>query len=194
MREYERFQAASRSEWRDWLAAHHAASPGVWLVTFKKTSGGPYLSYDDAVEEALCFGWIDSRPGTLDEQRTMLLYTPRRPKSGWSRSNKERIERLIARGSMTPAGLEKIEQAKRDGSWMLLDAVEAMVVPEDLASALASDHAAAANWEAFGDSYRRQALAWIATAKRAETRQRRIGEIVRLAARNGKANQGTPKR
>ncbi len=76
MLEYDRFQATSRSDWRDWLTAHHATSPGVWLVTFKKTSGGPYLAYGDAVEEAVCFGWIDSRPGTLDEQRTMLLYTP----------------------------------------------------------------------------------------------------------------------
>lgn len=181
--------ARTREDWRAWLEAHHARSEGVWLVTFKKASAEPSLSYNDAVEEALCFGWVDSRPGKLDDERTMLYYAPRKPRSGWSRPNKERIERMVAQGRMTPAGLAKIEAAKEDGSWTLLDAVENLEVPDDLAAAFAEHPGSAENFGAFPKSARRGILEWIAQAKTEATRRKRVEETARLAARNERANQ-----
>ena len=120
-------QCETRAEWRMWLAEHYRRDQGVWLVTFKKASKRPYLGYEDSVEEAVCFGWIDSRNRALDEDRTMLWFAPRRKGSGWSRSNKTRVAKLIESGLMTEAGMEKIEAAKLDGSWNALDAVENLV-------------------------------------------------------------------
>ena len=127
---------ATRQEWRAWLEQHHQQPKGVWLISYKKATGKPRVEYDEAVEEALCFGWVDSKANKLDEERTMLWVAPRRAGSGWSRPNKERVERLLAAGLMTLAGLVKIEAAKEDGSWYALDAVEALEVPPDLAAAL----------------------------------------------------------
>src|SRR6185312_14358897 len=122
----ERYYAKDRHEWRKWLEENAATSQGVWLIYYKQSSGKPCVPYAEAVEEALCFGWIDSRANALDDERSMQLFTPRKPKSPWSRLNKERIERLMREGRMTPAGLAKIEAAKRDGSWGAYDAVEAL--------------------------------------------------------------------
>lgn len=186
-------QVDSRAAWRRWLSTHHARSSGIWLVTWRKDGGGPYLAYDAIVEEALCFGWIDSKPRALDDARTMLWLAPRKPGSGWSRPNKLRIERLLAAGRMTPAGLARIEAAQRDGSWSKLDAVEDLVVPDDLARALAATPPAAFAFAAFPRSVRRGILEWIGNAKRDATRAARIEETARLAARGERANQWRPK-
>lgn len=188
-------QPRTRGEWRAWLAAHHDACRGVWLVSAKKATGESRVEYDEAVEEALCFGWIDSVARTLDDTRSMLRFSPRTPRSGWSRSNKLRVERLEAAGVMTPAGRARIDAAIADGSWTKLDAVENLEVPDDLATACAAYPNARANFDAFPRSARRGILEWIVQAKRPETRARRVGETARLAESNYRANQWTrPKR
>lgn len=179
----------TRAEWRAWLVQNHTQDEGVWLISYKKATGKPYVTYDEAVEEAICFGWVDSKVNRLDEERTMQWFAPRRPSSGWSRSNKQRVEKMIAAGQMTAAGLAKIEAAKADGSWSVLDAVENLEIPQDLAAALASYDAAEANFEAFPRSVKRSILEWIATAKRPATRAKRIEETARLAQDNIRANQ-----
>jgi uncharacterized protein YdeI (YjbR/CyaY-like superfamily) len=178
----ERCQPADRAAWRAWLAAHHATATGVWAVTYRRAAGKPVVGYEDLVEEALCFGWIDSRAGTLDDERTMLRFTPRRQGSAWSRPNKERVARLIDDGSMTEVGLRVIEAAKADGSWDALDDVAQMRIPDDLATALAGDAAAAGGFAAMSASMQKPLLYWVASAKRAETRSRRIAEILRYVA------------
>ena len=181
------YHPKTRTEWRKWLAANHAISTGIWLVLIKKGARIPGLTYADAVEEALCFGWIDSRPGTLDAQQYKLYMSPRKPGSVWSKLNKQRIRRLVKEGRMTPAGLVKIEAAKKDGSWNTLDEVDRLVIPADLLEQLSANPEAKRNFEGFSSSSRKIILFWIASAKRAETRQKRIEETVRLAAQNVKA-------
>lgn len=172
----------SRAEWRQWLAANHQSSAGVWLAVGKKGGTRTSLRYDDAVEEALCFGWIDSTVRKLDADRFRGLYTPRRPGSNWSPSNKARIERLTSAGLMMPAGLAAVATAKANGSWTLLDEIEALVIPDDLELALAATPNAADGFAALPQSQRKIALYWIATAKRPETRARRIAETIAAAA------------
>jgi uncharacterized protein YdeI (YjbR/CyaY-like superfamily) len=179
----------SRAEWRAWLEANHARTAGIWLVSYKKDTGKPRVEYDEAVEEAVCFGWIDSKANKLDDERSMLWMSPRKPGTGWSRSNKERVERLIAQGLMAPPGLAKIEAAKQDGTWNALDAVEALEIPADLAQALDAYPFARQNFEAFPRSVKRAILEWISTAKKPETRARRVEETARLAEENVRANQ-----
>jgi uncharacterized protein YdeI (YjbR/CyaY-like superfamily) len=185
----EQVQIEHREEWRRWLTENHDRSDGIWLVTFKKQCGDRYVSYDAVVEEALCFGWIDSLPRKLDSERTMLWVAPRKPGSGWSKLNKERIAAMIATERMTPAGLAKIEAAKQDGSWTALDAIEALEIPPDLQRAIETDPIAQQNFEAFPRSAKRGILEWVISAKRPETRAKRIAETVRLAAENKRANQ-----
>jgi uncharacterized protein YdeI (YjbR/CyaY-like superfamily) len=182
-------QPETRAEWRRWLSRNHARSPGVWLAAHKRATGKPRVEYEDAVEEALCFGWIDSKGKTLDAERSAIWMSPRRPRSGWSRSNKERIERLERRGLIAPAGRTAVETAKRNGAWTALDSVEALEVPEDLARELARNQTARGHFEAFPPSARKQILGWIASARREETRRKRVEETVRLAAQNVRANQ-----
>jgi uncharacterized protein YdeI (YjbR/CyaY-like superfamily) len=177
----------SRAAWRAWLVANHAQTGAVWLVTWRK-GRGPYLAYGDVVDEALCFGWIDSRPAKLDENRTMLLLAPRRPKSAWSAVNKARIEKLAAANLIAPAGLAAIERAKADGSWTALDGVETLVEPDDLALALATTPGAAAMWARIVPSSRRGILEWITAAKQPQTRAKRIEQTATLAAEGRKAN------
>ena len=175
----------TRAEWRGWLAAHHASPDWIWLVYPKKGSAHFVdLAYDAIVEEALCFGWIDSVARGAGADHRCIRLSPRRPGSGWAATNKRRVERLVADGRMTPAGLARIEAAKRDGSWEALDAVERLEVPADLAAALDADPDARRHFDAFPPSARKLALTWIAAAKRPETRAARIAETVRLAARN----------
>ena len=183
----------TRAEWRQWLQQHHGRTQGVWLVTFRQGSGEPAPGYDATVEEALCFGWVDSRPKKLDERRTMLWFAPRKPGSGWARPNKLRVERLIAQGLMAPAGRAKVEAAQADGSWTMLDSVEEGVVPDDLAAALAAWPDARRHWDAFPRSARRGILEWIVQAKTAATRDKRVLETARLAQENRRANQWSPK-
>jgi uncharacterized protein YdeI (YjbR/CyaY-like superfamily) len=180
---------ATRAEWRAWLEQNHTRKEGVWLISFKQATGKPRVTYDEAVEEALCFGWIDSKGNRLDNERTMLWFAPRKPRTGWSRLNKERVERLIESGLMTPAGLAKIEAAKQDGSWAALDAVEDLQIPPDLAQALTDHPPAQEYFEAFPRSVKRGILEWISNAKKLETRAKRIEETARLAAENKRANQ-----
>jgi uncharacterized protein YdeI (YjbR/CyaY-like superfamily) len=185
----DRVQPDSVQEWREWLAAHHARPTGVWLVTWRAGSGGPKISYEESVEQALCFGWVDSKGRTLDDERTMLWFAPRRARSGWARTNKQRIERLTAAGLMAPAGLALVEAAKADGSWTLLDAVEDLLVPDDLAAAFDAAPPAREHWEAFPRSVRRAILEWIVQARRPETRARRVAETAEKASRNERAHQ-----
>lgn len=184
-----RFHPETREEWRSWLAEHHATAPGVWLVSWKRSTGRASLPYEDVIEEALCFGWVDSTARTLDGERSMLLMAPRRPTSTWARTNKERVERLLASGLMRPAGIAAVETAKANGSWTVLDSVEALEVPDDLAAALDAEPGARAAYEGFSPSNRKAILWWVKSAKRPETRQRRIGETARLAAQGIPANQ-----
>ena len=186
--ELPRYQPKSRADWRAWLEKNHATAAGVWFVYYKKASAKERVSYEDAVEEALCFGWIDSVQRVVDAERTMLRFSPRKPKSAWSKLNKGRVGRLIRVGLMTPAGLAKIEAAKRDGSWSALDAVERLTMPADLKAALAADPDAARHFAAFPPSSKKIILGWIASAKRPETRAKRVSETVRQAAKNLKAN------
>jgi uncharacterized protein YdeI (YjbR/CyaY-like superfamily) len=180
--------ADDRATWRAWLEANHASESGAWLVTWRR-GHGPVLDYGEAVEEALCFGWVDSRGGKLDERRTKLYFAPRKAKSQWSASNKERVERLIAAGLMRPAGIAAIERAKENGSWTALDEVERGIVPADLAGAFEANPPAAERFAAFPWSARREILVWIASAKRPETRAARIAETAIRAARNERATQ-----
>jgi uncharacterized protein YdeI (YjbR/CyaY-like superfamily) len=184
MPELKRVRPKSRSAWRGWLERHHAASPGIWLVFAKKHTGLATLSYEDAVQEALCFGWIDSLVKSIDDRFHMQMFTPRKPKSAWAQSNKTRVARLIDQGLMTPAGLAAIEAAKACGSWDALTAAESLTVPSELEKAIAANARASKNWPAFTASQRKQFLFYLASAKRAETRRKRIAEIVNFAARN----------
>ena len=122
----------TRAAWRTWLTRNHERGSSVWLVTYKKATGKPRIDYDEAVEEALCFGWVDSKPASLDDERSMLYFAPRKSGTGWSALNKQRISRLTKAGLMMPAGLAKVAAAKKDGSWTKLDAVEALEIPADL--------------------------------------------------------------
>jgi len=176
-----------RATWRAWLEANHATSRGVWLVTWRSRSGKPGLPYEDAIQEALCFGWVDGTAGTVDDERGKLYFAPRKPRSGWAATNKARVEHLIAEGRMQPAGLAAIERARANGSWEVLDSVERLEVPADLAAALAARPPAAANFAAFPPSVRKQLLGSVATARRPETRAARIEKLVEAAVRNERA-------
>ena len=155
------------------MAEHHADSPGVWLIIRKKDSPQPGVTYIEAVEEALCFGWIDSKTITLDATRFRQLFTPRKPRGTWAKSNKERVARLIEQGLMTPAGLAAIDLAVANGTWAASDAGDEQSEPDDFASALAAHPAAELHWRGFSASVRKGILYWIASAKRPETRARR---------------------
>jgi uncharacterized protein YdeI (YjbR/CyaY-like superfamily) len=170
----------SRAELRGWLAANHAAPGPVWLATYKRHHPD-YLAYEPQVEELLCWGWIDSVTRALDADRSMILVAPRNPKSAWSALNKAHVERAIANGAMTPAGLAKIDAAKANGMWTFLDDVERLEVPADLKAAL--DAAGATTvWDGHPRSIRRGALEWVKTAKTPPTRAARIADIARSAA------------
>lgn len=188
MKEFEQIQVENRPELRAWLSANYVREESIWLVTFKKHVAGKYVPWDDVVEEALSFGWIDSLPRKLDEERTMLLLSPRRPGSPWSRINKQRAERLMEEGLMMPPGQAAIEAAKADGSWTVYDEIEDLVIPADLGAALKQNEPAAANFEAFNDSAKKPILWWIKSAKKADTRRKRIAETVQLAEHNIRAN------
>jgi uncharacterized protein YdeI (YjbR/CyaY-like superfamily) len=179
-RSEEDLQPRDRREWRKWLEQNHASSRGVWLIYYKKNSGKTNLSLDEALMEAVSYGWIDGRMHRLDDERVRLWFTPRRKGSLWSRSNKLRVERAIEDGLMTPAGMAKVEEAQRNGSWNILEDVEDLLVPDDLAEALGDRPQARERFDALSGSKRKQLLAWIKLAKRPQTRADRIGETVRF--------------
>ena len=177
-----RFEPADRAAWRSWLDRNHSTSTGVWLI-FRK-GAARQLTNDAAVEEALCFGWIDSTLNPIDSVRHMQLFTPRKAKSGWSRINKQRVLKMMAEGFMTPAGREKIAAAKRDGSWKALDAVESLKMPPDFKAALDANSDAKANYDALTASGKKRYLQWINNAKRPDTRARRVQDALAKLARN----------
>ncbi|MGB9936266.1 MAG: YdeI/OmpD-associated family protein [Methanobacterium sp.] len=182
--QFQRLEAKDRKEWHQWLEENHTTSSGIWLVYYKKGSGKPTVSYEEAVEEALSFGWIDSKMNALDEERYMQVFTPRKVGSIWSKLNQQRVKKLTDQGLMTPTGLQKVEMAKKDGSYYFLDDIEDMVIPDDLKDALDSNDTARTNFNAFNDSVKKQILYWIKTAKREDTRKNRIQKTVLRAADN----------
>jgi uncharacterized protein YdeI (YjbR/CyaY-like superfamily) len=178
----------SRAAWRAWLTEHHASIDGVWLARWTKASGRDSVPYEAIVEEALCFGWIDGVVHTLGDGRQAQLLTPRRPGSGWARSNKERVERLIAEGRMTDAGMAVVRAAQADGTWSMQDAAEALIESTELAAALDANPEARRQWDAFPASPRRALIWWVMSAKRPETKARRVSIIVDEAAEGRRAN------
>ncbi|HLP54739.1 MAG TPA: YdeI/OmpD-associated family protein [Fluviicola sp.] len=188
-KEPETFYPKSPEEWRSWLSEHHASKQSIWVIYYKKNSGFPSMSWSEAVDEALCFGWIDSTRRTLDEQRFVQFFTKRKPKSNWSKINKAKIEELIANGKMAAAGLKSIEIAKQNGSWSVLDEVEELSIPGDLQQEFDSNPAAGAFFLGLSKSMRKQLLYWIISAKRPETRQKRVSEIVENAKQGLKPKQ-----
>lgn len=177
------FEPQSRAAWREWLDSNHRDARGVWLVMWKRRAGRPTVGYEEAVEEALCFGWIDGRLRPLDDERSMQWFAPRRPQSTWARSNKERVARLQAAGLMTAAGLEAVVRAHANGSWHSLDDIDALVMPADLAEALEARPGARELFDASSASVRRMALAWVTQPKRPETRAAHIERIAEIAGR-----------
>lgn len=188
--EYKKTHPKTRKEWRDWLRNNHELEPGVWFVYYRKSTGKPSVSISDAVEEALCFGWIDSVQNVVDHERTMLRFTPRKPKSVWSDINKERVKALIQSKKMAKAGLAAIELAQKNGAWDRLNESNAHsnnnTLPPDLEKALQKNKKAHTNFLAFAHSYRRRFLWWIDSAKREETRKARIKQTVLMSAANKK--------
>jgi uncharacterized protein YdeI (YjbR/CyaY-like superfamily) len=180
----ETIYAQDRREWRKWLETNYRISPGIWLIYYKVKSNKPSVQYSEAVKEALCFGWIDSKVKSLDQERYMQIFTPRKLKSVWSKLNKQYIEELIEQGLITEAGLEKIQVAKLDGSWTTLDAIEALIIPQDLQQALFSNETANRYFEAFSNTSKKNILFWIESAKRQETRLKRIDKTINAAAQN----------
>lgn len=172
----------TRETWRAWLAEHPTRQEGIWVVYRKKSSILTGPDYDDLVEEALCFGWIDSQYRRVDDVRGIQWFSPRRPRGIWSATNKRRIERLTAEGRMTPAGETAIAAAKADGSWARYDEVETLSIPPDLAAALAATPGAADGWSRIPDSTKRQHLWAIASARRPITRERRIDAVIEAAS------------
>ncbi|MEA5517543.1 YdeI/OmpD-associated family protein [Limnoraphis robusta] len=180
----ETIYASDRQVWREWLEKNHCTSEGVWLVYYKVKSSKPSIRYSEAVKEALCFGWIDSKVKSIDSERYMQIFTPRKPKSVWSKLNKQYIEEIIEQGLMTQAGLEKINAAKQDGSWTKLDQIEALMIPLDLKQALETNETANQNFQALSNTSKKNILFWIDSAKRAETRLKRIEKTVNSAVQN----------
>ena len=185
----ERVHPETIPDWRDWLISNHQRSTGVWLVSWKTATGRPRIGYEESVVEALTVGWVDSVQRTVDDDRSMLWFAPRKPTSGWSRPNKDRIARLEQEGRLLPAGLRAVALAKANGAWTMLDDVENLVIPDDLAAALDALPGARQRWDAFPRSARRGILEWIVQARTGSTRLRRVTETADMAARGERANQ-----
>ncbi len=182
------FTASSRQEWRDWLHKNHEIEKSVWLLIHKKDSEIPSVYYPEAVDEALCFGWIDSVANKYDEKSYLQYFAKRKSTSNWSAVNKLKVEKLIAEGLMTEAGMNMIDLAKKTGTWNALDKVDQLVIPDDLLDKLNTNMQAKANFENFAASAKRGILEWILNAKKPETRQKRIDITVEKATENKKAN------
>lgn len=187
------FYPRNRQAWRNWLQKNHATKRSVWLIMYKKSSGKPTIRYNEVVEEALCFGWIDSVPRKRDAESSFLYISVRKAKSGWSALNKTRIEKLLRENKMAAAGLQKIEAAKKDGSWSALDKIEALEMPAALQKALTRNKKALAHFNGFPSSVRKQLFLWVESAKTPVTKEKRITGIVTLAEKNIRANQWKPK-
>lgn len=185
----ETFSPTSRENWREWLAENHRSKQSIWLVYYKIQANIPTVSYNDAVDEALCFGWIDSTKKSLGNDTFMQFFSKRKPNSVWSKINKGKIQRLIDEGLMTEAGFESIEKAKQNGSWSILDEVEELIIPEDLENEFNTKAGSKDFFLSLSKSVRKAILQWLVLAKQAETRQRRIAEIAELASQKLKPKQ-----
>ena len=187
MEEKEHLYFKNADEWRTWLHKNHHSSKGIYLLFYKVCSDYESMRWEEAVQVAICYGWIDSTVKKIDEHQRRQLFTPRKDKSVWSKLNKTYIEKLIQENAMHESGLRKIEIAKQNGSWNSLDEVENHVIPEDLQLAFNDNPKARSNYQAFSPSYRKSYLYWLNQAKRVETRQNRIREIIRLCEQNCKS-------
>ncbi len=183
------FHASSVSDWHHWLARNHSGKKAVWLIIYHKENPTPSITYPEAVDEALCWGWVDSKPNKRDEESFYQYFSARNPKSNWSKVNKEKVERLLAENRMQPAGLAMIEQARTSGTWDALNEVEDGIIPDDLQAAFAKYPGSEENFHSFPRFTRRSILEWIFNAKRPATRAKRVEETASLAAENKRANQ-----
>lgn len=187
MIEKEQHYFKNTSEWREWLHDNHNSSAGVYLIFYKVSSPFESMRWEEAVQVAICYGWIDSTVKKIDEHRRRQLFTPRKDKSIWSKLNKSYIEKLIAANLMHESGLSKIETAKQNGSWTSSDATEDLIIPEDLKLAFEQNKTAYENYQKFSPSYRKSYLHWLNQAKREETRNNRITSIIDLCHQNKKS-------
>ena len=187
--EIETFYPSSREAWRAWLMEHHANRQSVWLICYRKSANKPTLSWSEAVDEALCFGWIDSTKRAIDHQQSIQYFTRRKLTSAWSKINKAKVERLTNDGLMAQAGLNSIEIAKQNGSWSILDEVEELVIPKDLDKAFKLHPGSKDFFMGLSKSIKKMMLHWIIAAKRSETREKRITELAELAAQKKKPKQ-----
>lgn len=183
------FYPENQAMWRQWLAENHVDQQAVWVVFYTKPSGKPSLTWSEAVDVALCFGWIDSKKIKIDHEMSHQFFSKRKPKGTWSKINKEKIERLSEAGLMTPAGLNSVEIAKKNGSWTILDDAEALIIPRDLAEAFKKQRGAKAYFLSLSKTTRKMMLTSLVLAKRPETRQKRIEEIAVLAGQKKKPKQ-----
>ncbi|MBI3233726.1 MAG: YdeI/OmpD-associated family protein [Bacteroidetes bacterium] len=188
-KEIETFYPATKEDWRQWLIKNHKTKQSIWLMYYKKRTNKPSIVWSDAVDEALCFGWIDSTARTIDEERYIQYFTKRKATSVWSKINKEKVARLIATGMMAEAGMKTIEIAKQNGKWEILDEVEELVVPIELEHKLKSNPIAEEFFMGLSKSVKKSILQWLMLAKRPETKQKRMDEIVDLAGQKLKPKQ-----
>ena len=185
----EEYYPKTKNDWRKWLNKNHKTKQAVWLIMYKKQTGIPSLNWSDAVDEALCFGWIDSTARPIDGEKYKQYFTKRKPQSTWSKVNKVKIEKLIADGLMSEAGLASIEIAKQNGSWTILDEVEEMIIPKDLEKAFKAKRGSKDFFMSLSKSVRKGMLQWITLAKLEETKLKRINEIAELACEGKKPKQ-----
>lgn len=189
MEEKEHLYFKNAQEWRAWLHDNHSASLGVYLIFYRVSSPFESMRWEEAVQVAICYGWIDSTVKRLDDERRRQLFVPRKAKSVWSKLNKTYVEKLISDNLMHESGLKKIEIAKQNGSWEILDKVENLEIPDDLEAAFLLNAIAFTNYNNFSPSYRKNYLYWLNQAKRTETRMARITEIIRLCEQNIKSRE-----
>lgn len=182
----ETFYPKNQEEWRKWLQSNHISKQSIWVIFYKKSSGKPTITWSEAVDEALCFGWIDSVKKKLDEERSIQFFSKRKPNSTWSKINKEKVKQLIANNKLMPAGLACIEIAKKNGSWTILDDVEELIIPADLEQEFKKKKGAKNYFQSLSKSTQKALLQWVVLAKQKETRNKRITEIVDCAAKGQK--------
>ncbi|NRF41093.1 YdeI family protein [Pedobacter foliorum] len=188
-KEIETFCPTSLQEWRQWLEENHRSKQSIWVLYYKKKSNVASITYTDAVDEALCFGWIDSTRRAVDDHTFIQFFCKRKPNSVWSKVNKAKVQRLIDAGLFAQAGHESIEIAKQNGSWAILDDVEELIIPEDLEKEFETKEGSMDFFLSLSKSVRKSILQWLVLAKRPETRQKRITEIAELAAQKLKPKQ-----
>lgn len=180
--EYDCFYPTSTEEWRAWLAENHAKKDSIWVIFYKKSSKEPSITWSEAVDEAICFGWIDSLKKTIDERSYRQVFTPRKPKSGWSKINKEKVIKLTQLKKMRPAGIAAVERAKQNGMWELLDKIEALILPSELEATFKVEPSAREFYASLSNSKKKGVLYWVISAKRPATKAKRIEEFLKFAA------------